>query len=434
MLTSVSDNLSWITSEIFVCCTYILNKKRGGRELDILEIQKSVNTLLQNDWVKVLALPLLGGIYFFVKYFLERKIEGKPDAEHIAQLSQLADLKAKLEKDGTTLDELQGFRAKALGMSASIAIVTAQQYTEAASQLVVDAESAENDPDWEQQLSQTDMNHMSGEKAALAEEQLAKVIYNKIRVLEGEDLLLLQQSQAAWESFRTTETKRESRRWDGGTIRPFMVNLRYEAITRERIASLSAEDKVDNAGNVAVVISPTPRNLLQHIVPGVPKSRVQEILGTPSFVSVNQWYYRYMETQVQISFNDVDATDDVIVVLLHDHIYLGSSPGYVTDIPLGKLTLADVLAFDEQLTVQYRTSMRTQEVYVHGRIGPAGAWTNFCFGALTVFSGAGLLQEAQFEWDDEVGCLRTDPKDVLINWMALPTSSHEAPFFDWFIQ
>ncbi|WP_175904534.1 lysozyme inhibitor LprI family protein [Burkholderia seminalis] len=207
--------------------------------MEIVEIQKSVNTLLQNDWVKILALPSLGGIYLFFKYLLERKIEGKPDAENISQLNELADLKEKLDKNGMTLEELQSFRAQALGKSASIAIVTAQQYTDAASQLVGDAEKAEHDPDWEQALTQTDMNLLSMKKATQADDELAAIINSKIRELDGDDRLLLQQSQSAWESFRETETTRESRRWEGGTIRPLMVNLRYEAITRERIAGLS---------------------------------------------------------------------------------------------------------------------------------------------------------------------------------------------------
>lgn len=402
--------------------------------MEIVEIQKSVNTLLQNDWVKILALPSLGGIYLFFKYLLERKIEGKPDAENISQLNELADLKEKLDKNGMTLEELQSFRAQALGKSASIAIVTAQQYTDAASQLVGDAEKAEHDPDWEQALTQTDMNLLSMKKATQADDELAAIINSKIRELDGDDRLLLQQSQSAWESFRETETTRESRRWEGGTIRPLMVNLRYEAITRERIAGLSTEGKMEVNGDLVVKIHTTPKNLLQHIVPGVPKKRVQDILGTPSFVSANHSYYRYEETQVEISYNDEDIADDVIVILLHDQVYSGSSPAFFTDIPLGKLTLADILASDHQLEIEFRDSLRTQEVYVRGRSGPPGAWTYFCFGALSVFSGVGLLQETQFEWDKEAGCLRTDPKDILVNWMALPGSTLDAPYFDWFIK
>ncbi|WP_459190644.1 lysozyme inhibitor LprI family protein [Ralstonia pseudosolanacearum] len=402
--------------------------------MEIIEIQKNVNALLQNDWVKILALPSFGGLYLFFKYFLERKIEGKPDAENISQLNQLADLKEKLDKNGMTLEELQSFRAKALGKSANIAIITAQKYTDAASQLVSDAEKAEHDPDWEQALTQTDMNLLSMKKAAQADDELAAIVNRKFRELDGDDCLILQQSQSAWESFREMETTRESRRWEGGTIRPLMVNLKYEAITRERIAGLSAEEKIEVARNLAVKIPTTPRNLLQHIFPSVPKKRVQDILGTPSFVLANHCYYRYEETQVEISFNHEDAIDDVIVILLHDRVYSGSSPAFLTDIPLGKLTLADILACDDQLEVDFRDSLRTQEIYVCGRSGPPGAWTYFCFGALSVFSGVGLLQETQFEWDKEAGCLRTDPKDILINWMALPSSSLDAPYFDWFIK
>lgn len=410
------------------------NQNKARLSLEIGEIQKNVNALLQNDWVKVLALPSIGGLFFFFRYLLERKLEGKPDTEHIAQLNQLADLKAKLDKDGTTLEELQGFRAKAFGKSASIALVTAQQYTATASRLVGDAQTAEQDADWEQALTQTDMNFLSTKKAAQADDDVAALVAAKIRELDGEERNLLEQSQSVWQSFREAETKRESKRWEGGTIRPLMVNLRYEAITRERIASLAAEGKTENTCDLVVKIDTTPRNLLQHITPGVPRSRVKDILGTPSFISANYWYFRYEETQVQISFTADDVADNVVVAILHGQIYTGSSPAYLTDIPLGKLTLADILECDDQLTVEFRSSLRTQEVYVQGRSGPPRAWTYFSFGALSVFSGVGLLQDTQFEWDSNAGCLRTDPKDVLINWMALPSSSQGPSSFDWFIK
>lgn len=402
--------------------------------MEIAGIQNAVNMLLQNDWVKVLALPFVGALGLFFKHLLERKLEGKPDAEHIAQLSQLADLKAKLDKDGTTLDELKSFRTKALGMSASIALTTAHQYTQAASQLVDDAESAEHDADWERNLTQTDMNLLSSEKAAQADDELAAVVNNKIRELDDEERILLQQSQSTWESFRELETKRESRHWQGGSIRPLMLNLRYEAITRERIASLSSEGQMEGPSELVVKITKTPRNLFDHVIPGVPKSRVQEILGTPSLISGNQWYYRYEETQVQISFGEDGAANDIMVALIRDQVFAIPIESFFADIPLGKLTLADVLAIDSQLRVEFRWSNRTQEVFVCSRIGPSGAWIPVCFGALSVFSRAGLLQDSQFEWDIEAECLRTDPQNILINWMALPGSSLDVPCFDWFIK
>ncbi|OXJ10508.1 hypothetical protein CFB45_26670 [Burkholderia sp. HI2500] len=278
------------------------------------------------------------------------------------------------------------------------------------------------------------MNILSMKKASQADDELTAIVTSKMREFDEEDRLLLQQSQSAWDAYRETETKRASRIWEGGTIRPLMVNLRYEAITRERIASLSAEGRMENTDDLVVEHVRTPRNLLQHIEPGVPKQRVYDTLGTPSFVSANFIYYRYEETQVEISFNDNDAVNHVIVALIQGQVYFGSSPGFVTDIPLGKLTLADVLEYDDQLMIEFRSSLRTQEIYVRGRIGPAGAWTYFCFGALSVFSGAGCLQDTQFEWDREANCLLTDPKDVLINWMALPGPSLEAPNFSWFIK
>ena len=107
--------------------------------MNYAEFQDALNALYQNDWFNFLALPALGGIIQGVRYLTQRKIEGKPDAERIEQLHKIADLKAKLDKDGTTLADLHSFRTEALGRSASAAIVTAQHFTNEASQLVNDA-------------------------------------------------------------------------------------------------------------------------------------------------------------------------------------------------------------------------------------------------------------------------------------------------------
>jgi hypothetical protein len=120
-----------------------------------------------------------------------------------------------------------------------------------------------------------------------------------------------------------------------------------------------------------------------------------------------------------------------VIALCHGQVYAGYNP--IVDIPLGKLKLADLLRIDPQATVEYRWSMRTEEIVVHLRTGPPGAWNDCYFGALSVSSGAGNLQSTFFEWDREGNRVVTDPQDVLINWTGLSSAS-EAPYFNWFIR
>lgn len=120
-----------------------------------------------------------------------------------------------------------------------------------------------------------------------------------------------------------------------------------------------------------------------------------------------------------------------MIALCHGEIYSGYNP--VLDVPLGKLTLADILDVDPQASIGHRWSMRTEELIVHVRQGPPGAWEDYYFGALSVLSGAGSLQDVSFNWERETERLTTDPKDVLINWMGV-ASSLEGPYFSWYIK
>lgn len=215
--------------------------------MNFAEIQNGLNALYQSDWFKYLALPVIAAVYKGITYIMKRKIERKPETEHIAHLHQLADLQAKLEKSGTTLADLQSFGAEALGRSAGIALVTAQHYTNAASQLIGDAEKANKDADWDHALTQMEMNDVAGRKAWKADEELADILSSHLPNLSEEERILLQAAQTSWGAFRDSEVKRESKKWEGGSIRPMMELLRHEALTRERIASLQAEFAEANA-------------------------------------------------------------------------------------------------------------------------------------------------------------------------------------------
>ncbi|WP_025859399.1 lysozyme inhibitor LprI family protein [Pseudomonas sp. CHM02] len=395
-----------------------------------------INAVLQEPLFTVLLLPIGYGVFRFIEYVLRRKLEGKPESEKLDQYHKLVDLQEKLNKTGKTMADLDALRAHALGHVADSAIIQAQTYTIVAQKLVSDFEAVGNDGGDlfdrdSRELSQAELNELSGQKAAQADDELSAIIGSKLRGMDEQMRQALLHSQAAWENFRNMESSRESQRWEGGSVRPLMVNLRYEALTRERIAVFSSEEGLEQA-DIVVEHSKTPNNLFDRIEQYVPYERVIEWLGAPSYHFGNSCQYRYEETQVEIWFNSNNAVKEVVVALVQGQIYAGVSPAGALSIPLGVLTLQDVLDIDEYTTIQYAWSARTEEVFVRGRTGPPGAWTDYCFGALKVFSGAGLLQETAFEWDSQAERLITDPKDVLINWMAF--GSEDGAPFSWFIK
>lgn len=180
----------------------------------------------------------------------------------------------------------------------------------------------------------------------------------------------------------------------------------------------------------------TPLNLFDLVVPDMHRDRVRGLLGSPDFVWGDTWVYRYQETQVEVRFTSGDAVSAVIVALCWGKKYYGSHPTAHTERPLGELTLADVLAGYGTLDhVEYFESMRTREVYVRDRWGPAGAWSYYACGALDVFSGVGLLAPVEFSWDAGSNRLISDPSKVPINWMAATASySADVPAFSWYIK
>src|SRR5690606_33119739 len=133
----------------------------------------------------------------------------------------------------------------------------------------------------------------------------------------------LQKSQNQWPAFRQVESEREAKAWAGGAIRPLMINAKFEAMTRERIASLQGETTGPDGSELEPRRVKTPPNLLQHLERGVPKARVSELVGTPTYIHGNIWLYRYDETQVELTFDDNDSIADVVVALCHGEIYAG---------------------------------------------------------------------------------------------------------------
>jgi uncharacterized protein YecT (DUF1311 family) len=399
-----------------------------------------LEAVISSKWGGWLILPLAYGVFRFCEYLLKRNVENKPEAEKIEQYSQLADLQKKLDENDMSIGDLNRLRRQVLGEEAANAVIVATQYAGVAKQLVMDAKGIEDKPmkptepvseDWDRTLTQADMNSLSAEKAQEADQELTALVLDLMLRLSLEEAAWLQKAQDQWQAFRQVESEREAKAWEGGSIRPLMINAKFEAMTRERIASLQGETTGPDGSELEPRRVKTPRNLLQHLERGVPKARVSELVGTPAYIHGNIWLYRYNETQVELTFDENESIAAVVVALCDGEIYEGYN--LIADIPLGKLTLADILGIDPQITVKHRWSMRTEEVFVHVRIGPSGAWEDYFFGALSVFSGVGRLQKVLFEWDSEAEELITDPKEILINWVGT-AGSLETPSFSWLIK
>ena len=83
----------------------------------------------------------------------------------------------------------------------------------------------------------------------------------------------------------------------------------------------------------------------------------------------------------------------------------------------------------EQTEVEFRDSLRHQELVTYMRTGPTGAWVHYTFGALSPLA-PGSLASTSFEWDHDAKTLKTPPEEVKINWVGMSAVSGPA-FFPW---
>jgi hypothetical protein len=177
---------------------------------------------------------------------------------------------------------------------------------------------------------------------------------------------------------------------------------------------------------------PTPPNVLESVEVGTPSAKVRERLGVPDLALGSTWQYRFADTQVEVAFDSAQSVQSVVIALVHDFKYEALDAPF-GDFVLGEITVHDLIEMGH-LHVMYRDSMRTRELIVPVRTGPAGAWTECFFGALVVHSGVGALAETDFLWDFQTEQLKSPAADTRLNWVGIGGTALEPPYFSWYIK
>ncbi len=340
---------------------------------------------------------------------------------------QIADLKEKLDKQKTTVGELKDFQQAVLGQKVEASTVQAAFWLRRGEELTKQQGEIE-DENWPEARTQAEMNAQAAERADEAQKQLIQTVLDVTAIRGKEFAASIQQSQDAWNTLVEVELEREAQAWEGGSIQPLMVSAKRESLIRERIATLKAELITPDGSTLEPKRSATPKNLLDHVVPAVPRARVEGWLGDPHFVYRDRYIYRFTDTQVEIGFNAQDAVSTITVALIHGETYEGTM-GSCGEFTLGELTLGDLVDRYGALPLDGFESMRTKNLWVHLRLGPAGAWEYYYFGALMAYSGT--MAETFFRYDEEKGKLLSDPHETIFNWIGLSETTHGAPDFDW---
>ena len=178
--------------------------------------------------------------------------------------------------------------------------------------------------------------------------------------------------------------------------------------------------------NVLIERRRTPENIFTAIEPGVPSRWVEQQLGVPNRIGDKWWGYRFSDSLVSLTFDSNDSIESIAVALI-DHNTTFEFPSWHLCYPiLGRLTLEDLME-EEHLTLEYRESLRHQELIVSGREGSLGAWNYVAFGVLSPHA-PGQLLPIDFKWDSDRKTLLSSPQDVKINWAAVSSSSYSNVF------
>ncbi len=397
--------------------------------IDLAGVWETFNAFLEGNTFKALLVPILGGLYATGRYFGKRKIERTSEREEIKQLHEIVDLRQKMDNLNLSTSDVKTFRKEVLGKSVKRDVATASYYIERAEYLHEQPQLAHENED--EAITQAEMNAQAYEQLNRAESKLARIVAEKLATCGPEEAAAFQQAQNAWHTWRHAESEWESNVWEGGSIRPLMVATRLESLTRERIAAIHLSGNLEHdPNNVVVPYQKTPRDLPEHLLPGVTEAHVRSVLGPPNFISDNYWQYRFLETRLEIIFEG-EVIREAVFAMIDGQRY-EASLGVMGDFCFGEVTFGELWKEHNHLELRSRSSARTQEVYTSFYIGLPGASQEYYFGALIPNHGTSLMR-TDFEWDFENNAVLGFPEGATINWFGVTNNSDDAPGASWFI-
>lgn len=398
--------------------------------VDLAAVWGSFNTFLESSAFKLLLVPIFGALYATGRYLGKRKIERTSETEEIKQLHEIVDLRQKMENLNLTTTDVRSFREEVLGKSVERDVATATYYIERAEylheqpQLPLEADG--------EAITQADMNEQAFAQFDRADTELTRMVAEKLAVYEPEEAAAFQQAQDAWQAWRQAESEWESKVWEGGSIRPLMIATRLESLTRERIAAIHLSGNLEhNPNNVIVPYRKTPRDLPEHLLPGVTEAHVRSILGPPDFISANYWQYRFQETRLELTF-DGEVIREATFAMIDGEQFEGCL-GVFGDFTFGRLTFGEIQNEHPEITIEHRSSLRTRDVYTSIHVGLPGAYQQVYLGALMPHHGSSLMY-TEVDWNFETNEPAGFPTNAVINWFGVTSDYDNAPAASWLIR
>ncbi|GGO83835.1 hypothetical protein GCM10011348_28660 [Marinobacterium nitratireducens] len=168
-----------------------------------------------------------------------------------------------------------------------------------------------------------------------------------------------------------------------------------------------------------------PKNLFEHVKPGVSIDSVKEILGTPNQKSENQYRYVFSDACVQVDFNDHSSVNAVSVGLANISFWKRFQVWPINDLVLGKTTFAKIIDPDDE--IHFDSSSKFYHFYVIKSYGFPGFYWNYAVGVLE----CPRVSTDKYHWSPELDQRSEIPPKMKVNWVCV-TNLDEPPYFSYF--
>ena len=175
---------------------------------------------------------VLGAALTWAFYFVQRRVERRPDMEAIDRHEKLLALKQGLERADVSLDDLRRFEARLIGQAETAARIADRYFTQAehvARQVAVD------------DISDAQMQARAVQAFEAADARLRALVAHLRTQLDGEALSTFEHAHATWLELRERYAAFIAASYAGGGIRPLIHAVTLEGITLGWIAELETQ-------------------------------------------------------------------------------------------------------------------------------------------------------------------------------------------------
>jgi uncharacterized protein YecT (DUF1311 family) len=186
------------------------------------------------DWIKDIALVILGGIGTAIWFFWRRKVEQKPIFENIQKAEKLLSLRMQLDKTNYTIKDLRSLEDALMGRAEAAKKLGASFEKQAEEIRRIEFDSA---------LTQTEMNIVASQAYERAERKLETTIAELKEYFSPEEIARLDETNEAWRNYQRKHAEFLASQYEGGSIQPLIYASALESVTIARIVELETELK-----------------------------------------------------------------------------------------------------------------------------------------------------------------------------------------------